>query len=289
MGSKDQSTLGFRSEEVFADPRTIMKLIPKGIVRLSYHSSSDRRYRAFNLTELKRAIEDWKRSASKPVQEEEIPSDLFNVIVGHNDVKEILMRAITTKSQVHVLLVGTPASAKSLFLEELMRIPKSKFVLGSGLTRAGLYDVIFNDRPRYLILDEIDKVEESENLACLLSLMERGKVIETKHGKHRSIELLCSVFAGANRTDKLPPELLSRFLVLNFRPYTPEEFTEVVVSVLTLREGVPQWLSLYIAEKCLKDLYTRDPRDAVKIARLMREHTREEVDKLVGVIKGRKP
>jgi ATP-dependent Lon protease len=44
-----------------------------------------------------------------------------------------------------------------------------------------------------------------------------------------------SVGAFANRLDRLPPELLSRFTKLRFRDYTEEEFLEVAVKVLTSR------------------------------------------------------
>ncbi len=133
--SPEYYELGFRAEEVFGDPRTVAKLVPRGILRLSYKSSSDTRYRALNLGELKRAVQDWR--AGQEVREEEpsqIPDDLFKYIVGHEDVKEILWRAIRSEAPVHVLLTGVPSSAKSLFLEDLMRLPKSAFVLGSGLS-----------------------------------------------------------------------------------------------------------------------------------------------------------
>jgi len=284
--------IGFRPEEVFGDPRTVAKLVPRGILRLSYKSASDTRYRALNLGELKRAIQDWKKRQAKIETEEpaQIPEDLFQFIVGHNDVKELLWRAIKSEDPIHILLTGTPASAKSLFLEELRRLPKSTFVLGSGLSKAGLYDIIFDEQPKYLIIDEIDKVDDSANLTCLLSLMERGLVVERKHRKHRTIQLKCWVFAGANRIDKLPPELISRFLTLQFRPYTQEEFTEVVVHVLTNRENIPKHLALYIAQKCIKELYTRDPRDAIKIARLIKTETptKHEIDKIISLIKQRR-
>lgn len=283
-------TLGFRAEEVFADPRKLAKLVPRGILRLSYKSSNDTRYRAYNLEEIKRAVRDWKEMREKIETEETstIPVDLFTHIIGHEDVKEIMWRSIKSEKPVHVLLAGTPASAKSLILEDLIRLPKSRFVLGSGLSKAGLYDIIFEEQPRYLVIDEIDKIEDSDNLTCLLSLMERGVVVEAKHKKHRSIQLLTTVYAGANKTDKIPPELLSRFLILRFRPYTHEEYVEVVTYVLTVRENVPQHISVYIAHKTLYELSTRDPRDAIKVARLMRENTKEEVDRIVEIMKMRK-
>ena len=52
-------------------------------------------------------------------------------------------------------------------LEELSRLPYSKYVLGSSLIKAGLYEVLFNEKPRVLILDELDKVDDAHNLTCL--------------------------------------------------------------------------------------------------------------------------
>ncbi len=45
------------------------------------------------------------------------------------------------------------------------------------------------------------------------------------------------VYAGVNRSDKLPPELLSRFITFNFETYTREEFLEVALEVITKHHG----------------------------------------------------
>ena len=140
-------------------------------------------------------------------------------------------------------LFGSPASAKTLMLEELARLPGSKYVLGSNLSKAGLFEVLFNERPRYLILDELDKVDDEDNLSALLSLTERGGITETKYRRYRMVKLKTWVFASANRLDRLPPELLSRFTKLRFRDYTDEEFLEVAVKVLASREGVAESLA----------------------------------------------
>ncbi|MEM1635929.1 MAG: hypothetical protein QW545_07075 [Thermosphaera sp.] len=72
--------IGFRSEDVFADPRKLAKLVPRGILRLSYKSSNDTRYRAYNLEELKRAVEDWERGralAKAPEEDGLQPYDIM--------------------------------------------------------------------------------------------------------------------------------------------------------------------------------------------------------------------
>jgi Holliday junction DNA helicase RuvB len=217
----------------------------------------------------------------------EIPQDLFSIIVGHDDVKEVINRSLQSESPVHILLHGSIASAKTMFLEELARLPKSRFVVGSSLTKAGLIEVLFEDKPRFLIIDELDKIETEDNLAALLSLMERGIVTETKYRRHRSLTLKTTVFASANRLERIPAELLSRFLKLYFRDYTPQEFIEVTVDVLTKREKVSPQVAFHIGEKVLRELGSKDVRDCVKIARLLKQKTIEEVDGLVELLKKR--
>jgi hypothetical protein len=41
---------------------------------------------------------------------------LFNPIIGFDDIKEIFQLSIKADKPVHILLVGPPASAKSLFM-----------------------------------------------------------------------------------------------------------------------------------------------------------------------------
>jgi len=40
-----------------------------------------------------------------------------------------------------------------------------------------------------------------------------------------------------NRRDHLPPELLSRFVTFDFKPYTREEFLEAAEEVITGQPG----------------------------------------------------
>ena len=86
-----------------------------------------------------------------------------------------------------------------------------------------------------------------------------------------------NLYACANRISHLPEELLSRFLIFHLPAYTEEEFKKIVVHVLTKREKTPLELAQHIAEELSKT--TRDPRDAIKIARLCKNKT--EVNNLI--------
>ena len=64
--------------------------------------------------------------------------------------------SLISDKPVHVLLVGPPASAKTLFMLECMKLQRSYFTLGSHSTKSGMIDYLFANRPRYLIVDEIE-------------------------------------------------------------------------------------------------------------------------------------
>lgn len=56
-------------------------------------------------------------------------SDAFRGVIGHTDIKKILNNAIHSKKPVHILLVGPPGTAKTMFLLDINRLfKKSLFV-----------------------------------------------------------------------------------------------------------------------------------------------------------------
>ena len=277
---------GFSWFDVHADAKTLNSLVNRMILKVVFKSNKYCSYRALDLAAVEKALADYEGAfTQEAVAEEQTPPDLFQIVIEHEEKKDILLRSLKAEKPVHILLWGTVASAKTLMLEELSRLPQSRLILGSALTRAGLFDVLFNERPKYLIIDELEKIDSIENLSALLSLMERGLITETKYRRHRTIRLKTWVFASANEIQHLPKELLSRFLLLRFRDYTPEEFYEVTVNVLNQKEGIGQNLAVYIAEKVLNELNSRDVRDTCKVARLLKEKSREEVNQIVDILR----
>jgi hypothetical protein len=275
---------GFEWYMVHGDARTLNSLVTRKILEIRMKTNKTCNYRLSNINAVERAVCDYQGMATPQEETAEIPPDLFDIIIGHEDKKDILMRSIGSDRPVPCLLHGSPASAKTLMLEELARLPESKFVLGSNLSKAGLFEVLFNERPKYLILDELDKVDDEDNLSALLSLTERGLVTETKYKRYRGLQLKTWVFASANRIDRLPPELLSRFTKLRFRDYTDEEFLEVAVKVLMSREGVVESLAEYIADRTMRVLNSRDVRDAVRTSRLLKDKDKADVDYIVSIL-----
>ncbi len=196
---------------------------------------------------------------------------LFDPIVGYDDVKDLFRRALTARRPVHVALQGPPASAKTLFLTEVGRLPGSFFVVGGSTSKAGLTDALLTYRPAYLLVDEIETITNPRDYATLLHLMENQQVVEAKYGRHHVEPMSVSVFAAGNDLSRLDPALISRFggpkCVVHFKEYTPKEFLEVTVNVLVKREGVAPEFAKKVAEAML-GIRTLDVRSAVHVARL---------------------
>ncbi|MEM3794892.1 MAG: hypothetical protein QW429_03370 [Thermoprotei archaeon] len=283
--------LGWTWYEIPATPQTLNKLVRLGLLKINFRSNRTTCYMVNNQEYVRGLLEGLHQEGEgdheeTQREEAELPDDLFGVIVGYDDKKELIRRALTALRPVHVLLVGDIASGKTVFLQELARLPDSVYVLGSRLSSAGIYEYMFESRPRYLILDELDKVGGQDNFSALLSLMETGILSEMKHNKKRRGEFKCWVFGGANHENKIPPEILSRFgaYKLRFRQYTPQEYVEVATKVLNMREGVTPDLAKYIAEQTLTRLQSRDVRMARSIARTA--GTKEEVDRVIDLLVG---
>ena len=103
----------------------------------------------------------------------------FENIVGHSDIKLIFNKAILSDRPIHILLVGKPGSAKSMFLTEILHsIKDSYFIVGSNSTKAGLVNQLFEKEPKYLLIDELDKMNGNDQVS-LLHLMETGIISET--------------------------------------------------------------------------------------------------------------
>ena len=192
-------------------------------------------------------------------------STLFNYIIGYNDVKRLVMLALDSDEQSHILLSGPPASAKTMFLESLSKLKSSYFVDGSSATKSGLIDCLFLNNPKYLLMDEIDKMSAKDQ-AMLLNLMETGIVSETKHNKTRTAKMKTSVFATSNNVSDIITPLQSRFFVVELAPYTYEQFYQISVHLLTMDHKVSIAIAKNISDKVWAN--SRNIRDCVRVGRM---------------------
>ena len=139
--------------------------------------------------------------------------------------------ALESDHTCSILLTGPPASAKTLFLQSLMKLKDSYFIDCSNATKSGIVDYIFEKKPKYLFLDELDKLSR-RNQTSLLNLIETGVVSETKYGRTRMMEMRISVLATSNSVEKIIPPLQSRFFIVKTQEYTYKQFREVTIRLL---------------------------------------------------------
>ena len=204
---------------------------------------------------------------------------LFEDIIGFEDIKSLFEMTIQAERPVHLLLCGPPASAKSLFMNSLTQLQRSYYAVGSSSTKSGIFDYLFEYRPRYFIIDELEKMNKKDQTS-LLNLMESGILSELKHNQQRTTQLKTWVFASCNSTDKLLPPLLTRFRDIHFKPYSEEEFTNIVVNVLDKEEGVDRDIALLIADGVYNRLKSSNIRECVRIARLAKNDS-AQVNKII--------
>ena len=74
-------------------------------------------------------------------------SSLFESIIGYDDIKKIFKMSLVSDKPVHILLVGPPASAKTLFMLEFLKLERSKGIsfltsipLDTSMNLSRLYD-----------------------------------------------------------------------------------------------------------------------------------------------------
>jgi holliday junction DNA helicase RuvB len=136
----------------------------------------------------------------------------------------------------------------------------------------------FENPPRFLLIDEIEDLKQSDQ-ATLLSLLQDGCLVETKVSKTRRLDFTCSVIATCNDTKKLKERLLSRFAIIELKAYDSlEEFKQVTIDVL---KNHP--LAEFIAEEVWSSSKNPNIRDCVRLASLCK--TEQDVLRLLRVFK----
>lgn len=190
--------------------------------------------------------------------------NLFADIYGCDDIKKLLRMALESNHTCSILLTGPPTSAKTLFLQSLMKLRDSCFMDCSNATKSGIVDYVFNHKPKYLLLDELDKLSRKDQ-TFLLKLIETGIVSETKYNKTRKMELKTSVIATSNNIEKIIIPLQSRFFIVNMHGYTYEQFYEITLRLLTSNQyNVDEEIAKAIAEAVWNT--SRNIRESIRIA-----------------------
>jgi len=193
---------------------------------------------------------------------------IFEGIVGYEEIKREFAKALNASSPVSVLLCGPPGCGKSEFLRQIRNHfeEESLFIDGSYGSKAGIFGKLYQKRPKYILLDEIDKLSGQDQLA-LLNLMENGKLTKTTRSESYEIKLTAWVFATANNKEDILEPLFDRFERYFLGQYSDDEFKPIAVQRLK-KEGIhDEELALYITNAVLRGLNRRSLRDVIRIAR----------------------
>jgi DNA replicative helicase MCM subunit Mcm2 (Cdc46/Mcm family) len=89
---------------------------------------------------------------------------IFKSIIGHEGIKKEFVKALNASSPVGILLVGPPGCGKSEFLKQIgsAYYDKSVFIDGSYGSKAGIFEALKERRPKYVLLDEVDKLSTQD-------------------------------------------------------------------------------------------------------------------------------
>jgi len=273
--------VGWEAQTIGLLPQKLRAFLSAGLLGITYSSNNSTNYALAGKDLVRDFLEGNVATRKTPYEQElEFPDDLFTCVIYYEDVKDEMKFTLREGKRSHYLMIGPPATAKSLFLMELSRLSGAYQATGSTVTGPGLTDALLTYQPRILLLDELDKVK-MDTTAVLLSVMESGDVLQTKYKRHGGQKINLSVFAAANSDKGLAPELLSRFdTKLYFRPYSFEDFIAICTGYLSKYEDVSTEIAEYIGMRTWHQL-DRDVRTARGIARKLREATIDDVDRVV--------
>jgi len=203
-------------------PHILKKLVELGYLIVTHKS---RAHTFYKIAEDMEEVEETK-------SEIDISQLDFSSIVAYDEIKEYIEVALSSNTNQHILLCGPPATAKTLFLMCLEKIG-GRFITAGTSTRAGINEVLYEDCPRLLLIDELDKINSTKDISALLTWMESARVIITKHNQRFERKRdCCSVVAAANTIYGLPRELLDRFQIFYLQEYRDDEMRTVLSKIL---------------------------------------------------------
>ena len=201
----------------------------------------------------------------------------FENIQGYDDLKDIVRRALDAEDNYNLLFIGPPASAKTLFLLEILESKKGVYFDGSNTTNR-ILDVLEEKRPKIICIDELDKMPKQFQ-EKLLNFMESGHIKVDQMRKKYDFQIKgAKVFGACNEITRLSRPLQSRFRRLHLPPYTEEQFLEVSARVLP---------KLKIAQVIGKTVWDQrgDIRDVISIGKLVPKNDGpEEVEQILSTM-----
>src|SRR5215471_481765 len=129
--------------------------------------------------------------------------DGFARIQGYEDIKDVVIRALDSDENYNLLFVGTPASSKTLFLQGVLEIRKDGVYFDGSNTTNRILDVLEEERPTIICIDELDKMPRTFQNQ-LLNFMESGRIKVDQRRKQYDFQIKgAKVFATCNEINRL--------------------------------------------------------------------------------------
>ena len=228
----------------------------------------------------RRKVEESK-APSRPKPSIRYTGENFKMVEGLDDIKVVLERSMKLQREtglsgndyrVHILLAGPPGIAKTmLLLSAEKEIPQERriFLLGSQVSKAGLRNKLLEagDRIEFILIDELDKMGRTD-YDVLLSVMQTGRISVLKASLEADASCMATVLATANYLEKIPAEVLDRFMILYLPQYDSADFSKVAVKILR-DNGFGEQPARELAEMMWK-MGFRSARDVLRVARYSR-------------------
>jgi Holliday junction resolvasome RuvABC ATP-dependent DNA helicase subunit len=150
----------------------------------------------------------------------------FDKIEGYEDINDIVIRALDSEDNYNLLFIGPSASAKTFFLLGILELKHGVYFDGSNTTNR-ILDVLEEERPKVICIDELDKMSRTFQNQ-LLNFMESGRIKVDQQKKQYDFEIKgAKVFGSCNKIKRLSNPLQSRFRKLFLPRYTEEQFLDV--------------------------------------------------------------
>jgi Holliday junction DNA helicase RuvB len=230
------------------------------------------------------SLEELEQKAKEIAQHKQ--NGLFSDIIGYEDLKMRLIREIESEHNNHVLLVGSPGTAKSLFGMEMQKHLKQCYYFdGTGLSGRGLFDFLASHKgAKIVFIDEIDKLNRKEQTS-LYNLMETGKVIyQTAKIQYNFVMPNIKIFATSNSIERLNKPLKSRFTIFRLPEYDYEEFQAIGKRILSRTYKLPESTALLVVDSVWNKLNSRDVRDLLKIGKVVKKNdSPQDIEQLIQV------
>ncbi len=217
-----------------------------------------------------------------PVGEDivEQSKEFFSKIYGLNPIKENIYRTLLAKDQINVLLIGPPATSKTLFMTTIQeKCNEVCYFDAANTSGAGFIEFLHNhQKSKILIIDEIDKLKKND-LNSLLGILNNGKINKNLKNISYNFTIKCKILATSNSNTKLTKPMRSRFQEYHLPEYSDEEYIKVVKFCLS-KNSDP-----IISESIAKILLAhnrKDVRAAISISNLLQKS--DTVEDIVRVV-----